>query len=213
MTSRYDNVAKLGLVILALVGLAMAGLALVTDRLGLSRQPGFGPGQACILVIGAVFVLTSLWLLGFGRTRVGRDLASLWKDDQPRIGKVPVDVFIGFLLFVLTSLAGWSYLSYAYDTFPGKMPHFYQKWHAPAVALACGKGYINLPIEELPELYDFLWSPWPANSPEKAYQQDFRFSCDDLPEDIQVVAMDSSYPSLQRYQMMTVGYSGGSQGK
>ena len=59
MTSRYDGVPKLGLIVLALVGLAMAGFGLVADRLGFGRQPGFGPGQASILVIGAVLVLTS----------------------------------------------------------------------------------------------------------------------------------------------------------
>ena len=89
MTSRYDGVPKLGLIVLALVGLAMAGFGLVADRLGFGRQPGFGPGQASILVIGAVLVLTSLCLLRFGRTRLGRGLASLWQDStaMPRTSR------------------------------------------------------------------------------------------------------------------------------
>lgn len=75
-----------------------------------------------------------------------------------------------FLIIFLLIIGGIKSLSFFSEK--NIQPQFYQRYFAPAVMQACGKGYINIPVTEIPSLKDFL-----------TLKSD-SFSCTDIPQEV-----------------------------
>jgi len=74
----------------------------------------------------------------------------------------------------------------------GGIPRFYQDQFAPAVMLACGRGFVNIDSLNVPQLDDFL------------YQRAESLRCDDLPASITLKPL-TSLQGATRYLMIAAG--------
>jgi len=107
---------------------------------------------------------------------------------RPRARVLGVDSLLGVLLFLCSAAWGGAY--YARSIASGHHPFFYQSYFEPAVMTACGKGFL-ITERQPPALRAFL------------FEQTDRFSCDELPRDLEV-GTRGLYQRPWRYLMTTV---------
>jgi hypothetical protein len=99
------------------------------------------------------------------------------------------DLLAGALVFAASTV--WGSVAYARFVARGGHPFFYQSYFEPAVMTACGRGFLVAQSPRPPALVAFL------------SEQVDRFSCDQLPRDLQV-GVNGLYQRPWRYLMVTV---------
>lgn len=96
------------------------------------------------------------------------------------------------LLFVSAAATGMVYAASW-----GGTPHFFQELFGPSAMFACGKGFVNPPLEQAPALDTFLH---PAMHVDHPPEQDC-FSCDQIPTTL----VQKPLESFQRRQLYLLG--------
>ncbi len=107
--------------------------------------------------------------------------------NKKRIG---IEVTIVIILFSLAVGMGNSYTQAFTNS--GYVAKFYQRWFGPAVMVACGQGYINPDISQLPALYEFLQVKRES------------FTCNELPLSLKSQELNL-FQRGHRYLISTVG--------
>jgi hypothetical protein len=105
-----------------------------------------------------------------------------------KIGTRQAEAAIAVAIFILSAIVGGAYFARFVRT--GGHPFFYQSYFEPAVMTACGRGFL-VSQPQPPALRAFL------------YQETDRFSCDDLPRDLNVGTM-GLYQRPWRYLLTMV---------
>ena len=100
-----------------------------------------------------------------------------------------VEAAVAAVIFVVS--ATWGGVFHAQYIKAGHHPFFYQSYFEPAVMVACGKGFLVSKAPP-PPLRAFLM------------EQTDRFSCDELPRDLQI-GTEGLYQRPWRYLMTAVG--------
>jgi hypothetical protein len=104
------------------------------------------------------------------------------------VGPRRADAVIAAVILTLSAIWGSAYYSRYVRT--GGRPFFYQTYFEPAVMVACGKGFL-------------VARPQPPAVREFLFEKTDRFSCDQLPADLQL-GTEGLYQRPWRYLMTTV---------
>jgi hypothetical protein len=115
------------------------------------------------------------------------------KDFFKILFRIPLDIKIALSIFTIGMVVGAIFIS----TSP-IIPFFYQQYFGPAVMSACGRGYVQPELSQVPKLSNFLSVPADVPSLKKA-----RFSCSDLPKNLKTSKPDK-FAGVHRYLMETV---------
>lgn len=114
--------------------------------------------------------------------------------EQQRKQRGLADATVVMALFACALCVGMTYVS----TWGGT-GYFYQRLFGPALMFACGRGYVNPDVQQVPALQDFLYVEEEFNA--RRPPDVDRFDPEDLPQDVP----NAPFNAIQRRQLYLLG--------